>query len=199
MDVQGHLEVRYRPAIDVEEVADLVDVQELLLVLDQEDGPARLAEIGRKRLPRPDDDSPNWGHVRQVAEDVAAFEDVLGDWTYSTQTQGERHQSATVVAAEGTWTLRRSGRSTELALDLAPRIDDEHVLAQLGIGAADRFVLTVKNPRARGEAGLDDDDRADYPDDLQAAFDGNRWAPADPIELLDHVGAEFLLVPVGSD
>lgn len=115
MDVRGRIEIRYRPAIDVEESRDLVDVQELLLVLEQEAGPARLAEIGRKRLPRPDDDSPNWGHVRQVADDRSAFEAVLGDWTYETQTQGERHQSATVVAADGTWSLTRSGRSAELS------------------------------------------------------------------------------------
>jgi hypothetical protein len=197
MDVRGRIEIRYRPAIDVEEVADLVDVQELLLVLEQEDGPARLAEVGRKRLPRPDDDSPNWGHVRQVADDPSAFGEVLGDWTYTTRTQGERHQSATVVAADGTWSLSRSGRSTELALDVEPRIDDDAVLDQLGIGAVDRYVLNVKNPRARGEAGLDPEDRAAYPDELQRAFDGNRWAPADPIALLDEEGAEFLLVPVG--
>ena len=197
MDAQGRIEIRYRPAIDVEEVNDLVDVQELLLVLEQEDGPARLAEIGRKRLPRPDDDSPNWGHVRQVADDRGAFDDVLGDWTYETQTQGERHQSATVVAADGTWSLRRAGRSTELTIDVKPRIDDDAVLDQLGIGAVDAFVLNVKNPRATGEAGLDPEDRADYPDELQEVFDGNRWAPADPTALLDHVGAEFLLVPVG--
>lgn len=59
-------------------------------------------------------------------------------------------------------------------------------------------MLTVKNPRARSEAGRDPEDRADHPDDLQAAFDGNRWAPADPVELLDREGAEFLLVPVAS-
>lgn len=196
MDVTGRIEIRYRPAIDVEQADDLIDVQELLLVLDQEDGPARLAEVGRKRLPRPDDDSPNWGHVRQVADDASAFGDVLGDWTYETQTQGERHQSATVVAAEGSWHLTRSGRSTELALDVTPCIDDDALLEQLGIGAVDRFVLNVKNPRVQSDAGLDPEDRVDYPDELQASFDGNRWAPADPVALLDHVGAEFLLVPV---
>lgn len=199
MDVRGSVEIRYRPAIDVEEAHGLVDVQELLLVLDQQDGPVRLAEIGRKRLPRGgQEDSPNWGHVRAVTDEPGELDDVLGDWTYRTATQGERHQSATVVAASGSWQLTRAGSSTYLELDVEPAIEDQGLLEELGIEPAARFAINVKNPQARGDAGLAEEERAEYPEDLQAVFDGNRWSEADPIELLDHVGAEFVLVPAST-
>lgn len=196
--VRGRVEIRYRPAIDVEEARELLDVQELLVVLEQEDGPVRLAEVGRKRLPRDGDggeQSPNWGHVRRVVEDADELDDVLGEWSYETATQGERHQSATVVAAVGRWSLERAGSSTYLQLDLEPQSENDLLLEQLGVAPTLRFAMNVKNPRARGDAGLDEEDRAEYPQALQRIFDGNRWAAADPVELLDHVGAEFVLVP----
>ena len=199
MAVQGSIEVRYRPAVDVEAAADLVDVQELLLVLEQETGPVRLAEIGRKRLPPPDDDdaSPNWGHIRRVADDRSQLDDVLGEWHYETQTQGTRHQTETRLAARGTWSLEGQARDTRLRLELTPELDDQHLLDQLGVEEAATYHINVKNPRAGGDTGLTTDERARYPDELQAAFDGNRWAGADPVALLDHEGAEFLLIPTG--
>lgn len=195
--IEGTIEIRYRPAIDREVADDLVDVQELLLVLDQADGPVRLAEVGRKRLPPADDDgaSPNWGHVRRVVERREELDDVLGDWTYDTRTQGTRHQSDTRVAACGTWRLDGQARDTRLHLDLTPQLDDQRLLDQLGIEDEATYVINVKNPRAGGDTGLDGAERAQYPDELQAAFDGNRWIGSDPVELLDHDGAEFLLIP----
>ena len=197
MAIQGTIEIRYRPAVDVESADDLVDVQELLLVLEQEGGPVRLAEVGRKRLPPPDDGdaSPNWGHVRRVVDHREELDDVLGEWTYETRTQGTRHQSATRVAARGTWTLEGQARDTRLHLELSPELDDQHLLDQFGIEPEATYVLNVKNPRAGGDTGLEPDERVDYPEELQAAFDGNRWAGVDPVELLDHDGVEFLLIP----
>jgi hypothetical protein len=194
---QGAIEIRYRPAVDVESADDLVDVQELLLVLEQEGGPVRLAEIGRKRLPPPDDDgaSPNWGHVRRVVEQRDQLDEVLDGWTYETRTQGTRHQSATRVAARGTWVIDGEARDTRLVLGRQPELDDRQLLDQLGIEETASYRINAKNPRAGGDTGLDAEERARYPDDLQAAFDGNRWAGVDPIELLDHEGAEFLLIP----
>ena len=197
MTIEGTIEVRYRPAVDVEQADELVDVQELLLVLEQRGGPVRLAEIGRKRLPPPDDDeaSPNWGHVRQVVDERGDLDDVLGDWTYETRTQGTRHQSETRLAARGSWTLEGQARDTRLRLELTPDLDDQRLLDQLGIAPEATYLVNIKNPRAKGDAGLEPGERADYPEELQAVFDGNRWTGLDPVELFDHVGAEFLLIP----
>ena len=186
--------VHIRPVIDREEIDDLVDVQEMLLELQDDEGPVRLLEIGRKRFPGADSDSPNWGHVRAVTEDHEELEEILGDATYTTTTQGERHQSATRVAAQGAWELDRAGTSTYQRLQLEGSVGDD-LLAQLHVHAEASYVLNVKNPRATSDAGLDPEDRPELPDDLQQQFDGNRWLAADPPRLLDHVGVEFVLVP----
>ena len=191
----GDLTVLVRPAVDREEVEELLDVQVLLLQLTDDDGgTTRILEVGRKRLPAPDEDSPNWGHVR-FAGDPEEAGALLDDDTYETATMGRRHQPAARPVASGTWQLERSGRSTFLELAIAPeREDDRDLLDQLRIESEQRLVMTVKNPRVRSDAGLDEEERAELPDDLQARFDGNRWAPVDPIEFLDHVGVEFVLV-----
>lgn len=189
---RGHARIHVRPVVDRETIETLVDVQELLLELADDDG-VRVLEVGRKRLPDRSSDSPNWGHVRAAGrsrDDVATLFD---DWTYTTQTQGERHQSATRVAAEGSWSLERAGNDTHLVLDLEGHVGDD-LLGALHVHDHGRYVLNVKNPRAAGQAGLDDEDRAELPDRLQQVFDGNRWAAADPPGLLDHVGVEFVLV-----
>lgn len=191
---RGTATVHVRPVVDRERIDTLVDVQELLVELADDDA-VRVLEVGRKRLPDRRSDSPNWGHVRAAGparDDVA---ELFDDATYRTRTQGERHQSATRVAAEGTWELRREGRDTHLVLELEARMDDQDLLDALHLHPQARYVLNVKNPRAAGAAGLDDEDRAELPEHLQEVFDGNRWAPADPVELLDHVGVEFVLVP----
>lgn len=191
----GDVTVLVRPAVDREEVEELLDVQALLLQLsDDDDGTTRILEVGRKRLPAPDEDSPNWGHVR-FAGDTEGAAGLLDDATYETATMGERHQPAARPVASGTWLLERAGRSTVLELSVTPaREDDQELLDQLRIEPEQRLVINVKNPRVRSDAGLDEEERADLPEDLQARFDGNRWAPADPIEFLDHVGVEFVLV-----
>ena len=193
----GTATIHVRPVVDREAIDALVDVQEMLVEL-ADDDVVRVLEIGRKRLPDASSDSPNWGHVRAAGHSRDDVADLFDDATYRTQTQGERHQSATRVAAEGTWDLERRGRDTHLVLELEGQMDDQ-LLAELHLHPRARYVLNVKNPRAAGDAGLDDEDRADLPDHLQEAFDGNRWAPADPVELLDHVGVEFVLVAAEPD
>jgi hypothetical protein len=191
---RGTATIHIRPVVDRETIDDLVDVQELLLELATDDGPTRVIEIGRKRLPDRSSDSPNWGHVR-AAGDPSEVTDLFDDDVYETATQGRRHQSATRVAARGSWALDRQGRTTRLHLTLEGEVDDP-LLEQLHIHPEATYDLNVKNPRAASDAGLEPEERPVLPDELQQAFDGNRWAPADPPALLDHVGVEFVLVPV---
>lgn len=190
----GTATIHVRPVVDREQIDSLVDVQEMLLELDDADGPTRLLEIGRKRLPGARSDSPNWGYVRTVVDEPEELADVLDDDTYTTQTQGRRHQSATRVAAEGTWELARASTTTYLRLELDGAVDDE-LIEQLHVHPFASYVMNVKNPRVASQAGLEDDERAELPDELQRVFDGNRWSSVDPPELLDHVGVEFVLVP----
>lgn len=195
---RGSATVHIRPVIDRDDVDHLVDVQELLLELTDDDGAVRLVEIGRKRLPDDDADSPNWGYVRAAGTDPDEVRSLLDGWTYRTATQGVREQSPTTVAARGDWELQRSGASTLLRLRLDHEVGDE-LAAELQLRPEAVYGLSVKNPRAGGDAGLDEEERASLPDELQEVFDGNRWAPADPVDLLDHEGVEFVLTPAEVD
>lgn len=191
--VTGHATVHVRPVVDREEVEELLHVQELLLELTDDTEQVRVLEIGRKRLPASDDDGANWGYVR-VAGDRARADQLLGEDTYVTDAQGERHQSSTRQVATGSWSLERSGSDTELAFEL--EIDrDDALVEQLRLAPRRSFTITVKNPRAGGDAGLDEEERPELPDELQERFDGNRWAPCDPIDFLDHENVEFVLTP----
>jgi hypothetical protein len=77
-------------------------------------------------------------------------------------------------------TTRRTGATsgswTHLALELDLERDDA-LVEQLRLAAQRSFEITVKNPRAEGDAGLDDDERPELPDELQdrsTATDGPR-------------------------
>lgn len=192
----GTATVHVRPVIDRDEIADLVDVQELLIELvDDDGGMVRIVEVGRKRLPDDDSDSPNWGYVRTAGDDGDEVRAVLEGATYRTATQGVREQSPATVAATGEWELARSGRTTYLQLRLERQVDED-LAEQLQLRPEAVYAITVKNPRAASDIGLEDDERPELPDELQSRFDGNRWAAVDPISFLDHPGVEFVLVPV---
>jgi hypothetical protein len=62
------------------------------------------------------------------------------------------------------------------------------------------YALSIKNPEAGQPraAGLDDTAKADYPDTLQEAFRGRRFARED-VRLLDYEGAELILVGARRD
>lgn len=199
---KGDIEVHVRPVVNRDAIEALVDVQELLLGL-RPDGAAttRWCEVGRKRMPAVDEDTQNWAYVRGLLGDDE-LADATAASTYETSTRGTQEQAGTRVVAEGSYVLERSGRDTHLVLDV-----DVHADATVGdltdvlhLEPEGRYVVSVKNPRASTDdgVGLDRDERADLPDDLQAVFDGNRWAPADPPALLDHEGTEFLLIGVDS-
>src|SRR3546814_16153857 len=64
----------------------------------------------------------------------------------------------------------------------------------LNIAPEASFVLSVKNPE-RGSpknAGLDEEDEADYPKSLQKEFRGRRFATEDPKQH-DYAGEELVL------
>lgn len=54
----------------------------------------------------------------------------------------------------------------------------------------------VKNPKAGSPefAGLSEERRAQFPEELQKRFEGRRWIGVHPVELLDYEGAEVLFI-----
>jgi hypothetical protein len=83
------------------------------------------------------------------------------------------------------------------ALEL-PQEPDE-VQRELRIGKQGSYLLSVKNPQAGSppSVGLEEERKAEFPDDLQERFGDRRFIPLYPPEFLDHEGAELLVM--GSD
>src|SRR3546814_20540451 len=82
-------------------------------------------------------------------------------------------------------------------LAYALELPERHGAVQkaLNIAPEASFVLSVKNPE-RGSpknAGLDEEDEADYPKSLQKEFRGRRLATEDPKQL-EYEGAEIVRI-----
>ncbi len=89
----------------------------------------------------------------------------------------------------------RHGRSTTLAYALELPSEIGEVQKAFHIEPEGRFEIAIKNPDAGSPSGvgLDDDRRADMPEELKERFGDRRWLPADP-EFLDCEGAELVLI-----
>lgn len=200
---RGNVYFLYRPRVEEEEVGDLDDVQRTYMALDPHGGTAmRRIVLGRKRLPDiRDGGGKTWGFVDEVSRSGRRMGEGLGEETYETKTRGERHLPAARPAAEGVYAIVRHDDHTHLAYALELPEEPGDVQRDLQIDAEGSFILSVKNPDkpSPSYAGLQSGQKADYPKRLQERFEGRRFIPADPPDLLDHEGAELLLVGADED
>src|SRR5207248_619040 len=125
--------------------------------------------------------------------------EALSGGTYETETRGERHLPRARPAGEGVYALGRAGRSSVLAYALELPEQPGEVQRAFHIEREGRFVLAVKNPEAARPAGigLDEDRRAEFPEELMARFGARKWVAADPPQFLDYEGAELVLIAGG--
>ena len=201
---RGDIHFFYRPRVGENDPQGLEDVQRFFVILKPEGRPRyRLATIGRKRLPEPDDPGQRrfWGFVAMVREGPLAIHRVLDEKTYQTRTRGERWQPASRPAGEGTYRIARHGDHTHLAYELEfPRQPGE-IQHDLGIRRRATHIITIKNPEAGSPpwAGLREEDQPRLPRRLQEKFRGRCYAPLDPPDFLDYEGTEFILIAVSKD
>lgn len=200
---QGDLHVLYRPAVGEHEPSGIVDVADLHLVMVPEGSRTRrLLTVGKKRLPRADDEHERfWGYVAGVTDDADELARELGEQRYDTETRGRQVRPACRPAAAGRYDLRRRARDTVLTFVLDQPEDRGTVQEELRIPDEASFVLAVKNPEAGSPpgVGLGDERGPELPDPLEDRFEGRRWAPADPPALLDHPGVELLFIGATGD
>src|SRR5262249_22830651 len=80
------------------------------------------------------------------------------------------------------------------ALELPQEIGD--MQWAFAIEKQGHFVLAVKNPQASRPPGigLDDEQKAEFPDKLMERFGARKWIAADPPEFLNYEGAEIVLI-----
>ena len=199
---EGELFFFFRPVVDEHEPGGLVDVQQFYLVMRPvESKRLRLLVVGRKRLPPVEENERNWGFVDLVDERIETVRDALAKQTYDTRTLGERTNPPARPVGEGVYAVYRDGRDTRFAYVLRLPEQPDEAQQALNIEEEAVYILSVKNPEAGqpAQAGLAERKKADFPDELLERFDGRRWTAADPIDFLDHEGAELLLIAATTD
>jgi hypothetical protein len=210
---EGEIGLFYRPRVETEHVRSLADVQRLLIVLAPHGRRThRLLSIGRKRLPDPSERGRErfWGVVGRVGAATDAIAPELEAHDYPTRTRGWRHQPESRLAGEGTYRLLRHGSHTHLTYALTAPHELGEMQEDLRIQPEASYVITVKNParRADPQARADDagawsaahhDPEVTLPPDLMDRFRGRRYAEADPPDLLDYAGVEFILIAASDD
>lgn len=197
----GDVVFLYRPTVETKEPKSLRNVQRFEMVLRPTRGhPTRLCVIGRKRLPGVNDHQRNWGFVSLVSKKVTEIEQALRKEEYDTVTRGEREQPAARAAGEGVYAITFHDNQMRFAYALELPDDIGEVQKALRIVPEASYALSVKNPE-KGQplaAGLNPEYKVSYPEQKQKLFRDRRW-DREHNALLDHEGAEFILVGARRD
>uniref|UniRef100_A0ACD5TCJ8 Uncharacterized protein n=1 Tax=Avena sativa TaxID=4498 RepID=A0ACD5TCJ8_AVESA len=172
----------------------------------------RLIVMGKKSLPDPAKHGrPFWGYVDLVTTDVEDVKDALKGEEYETKTRGKRHRQAARALGEGVYRIVKheapgGGRAhTHLVykLELPEQGADGGAgepQEAMNVEPEASFLLQIKNPeQGGGFGGLQGKRKAAFPEHLQGRFGSNRYAPADPPDLLNYEGCELLLISASDD
>ncbi|KAF4604991.1 hypothetical protein EYR40_003774 [Pleurotus pulmonarius] len=176
----------------------------------------RLITIGKKELPHPGGTSRRgrvfWASVTAVGDDLHLLEKGLGAKSYETKTRGTRHEEPSRLAARGVYAIVNNEPSvpskaeTHLGFFISHPKDMGEVQEALGIQKASSFVLQVKNPLAPNTSGVrtPSSKQVSYPNSIMKSVFGQgtkgresyglRFVDCQTIELLEHEGAELLLI-----
>lgn len=198
---EGDIFFLYRPRVEEEHPSEIGDVQRFEMVLRPHGGDkVRLLIVGRKRLPVAERHERHWGFVEAIADSAKDLEEGLRAGSYRTKTRGKRTQGAARPAGEGVYavSLEEGQMHLSYALELPERPGEVQKAFRIAPEAS--YALSIKNPEkgAPANAGLSDEDEADYPRKLQDEFRGRRFARED-VRLLDFEGAEVILIGARSN
>ena len=195
---RGHIYFFSRPAVGEDAPKGLVDVQRFHFELSPEGRDLfRMITVGKKRLPEPDDAGQRfWGYVERVA---GSSGEIVEELERGQMRDGFGTKRSARPAGEGVYALARHGNHVHLLYALELPQEPDEVQRELHIEKQGSYLLSVKNPLAGSppSVGLEDERKAEFPDDLQERFGDRRFIPLAPPEFLDHEGAELLVM--GSD
>lgn len=187
----------------------------------------RVIVMGKKSLPDPGKKKkkkqgrPSWGYVELVTTSVEDVKDALRGEDYDTKTRGKRHRPEARALGEGVYRILKHHQSghggraahTHLVYKLELPCSKDEGGEEGGAGEPQEamnvepeasFVLQIKNPEGQnsgggGFGGLQGKRKAEFPEHLKERFGGNRYAPADPPDLLNYEGCELLLISASDD
>lgn len=195
---RGNIYFFYRPAVGEDAPKGLVDVQRFHFVLSPEGRDLfRMITVGKKRLPEPDDAGQRfWGFVEKVGQSSG---EMVEELQRGQMRDGFGTKRTARPAGEGVYALARHGNHAHLFYALELPAEPDEVQRELHIEKQGSYLLSVKNPQAGSppSVGLEDERKAEFPDELQELFGDRRFIPLGTPELLDYEGAELLLM--GSD
>lgn len=204
-DAERHIEVlergdiyfAYRPRVGIETAVGQDDVQRLFMILSPRYRDLyRLITIGRKELPDTETRERNWGFVKRVGRNPEDVEDELDEEVYKTKTRGTRLLPAARPVGEGVYEIAKHGDHTHLAYALELPKRTGKVQEGFNLEEEGSYIITVKNPEkpAPEGAGLNEEQKAEFPQRLKKRFEGRSFVNAEPTEFLDYEGAELVLV-----
>jgi len=188
---------KVRPAGEQTTVHGGDEVQRLFMVMHPEGRRLfRLTVLGRKHLPEIGGRERLWGFVDRVAQRAEALREEFREERYTTKTRGTRMRPAARAAGEGSYSLVRHDGHIHFAYVLELPKEPGEVQRAFNIEPEGSYIISVKNPQqgAPRGAGLPEQEKATLPQAQQRRFRGRRFIDPDPPVLLDHTGAEFILV-----
>lgn len=195
---RGNIYFFYRPAVGEDAPKSLVDVQRFHFVLSPEGRELfRMITVGKKRLPEPDDAGQRfWGFVEKVGQTSG---EMVEELERGQMRDGFGTKRSARPAGEGVYALARHGNHTHLLYALELPAEPDEVQRELHIEKQGSYLLRVKNPEAGSppSVGLDEERKAEVPEELQERFGSRRFIAIDTPEFLDYEGVELLLM--GSD
>ncbi|GAB4821208.1 hypothetical protein N2152v2_008254 [Parachlorella kessleri] len=204
---RGRIYFLYRPKVGLEEAGSVDDVQRFFMILRPTRAEpvggavkARLAVIGKKRLPSVERKERFFGFIEASADTVEQLVEGLGERSYETKTRGTRTVGAARAAGEGTYAILTHGDHTHLAYKLEVPAEVGEVQQDLGIQHEGSYIISVKNPENRGGgANVGLEDKADYSAEKRREFRNYSWISVKDPQLLDYERCEFLLVGAADD
>tara|TARA_R110000850_G_scaffold150497_1_gene273116 strand:+ start:14509 stop:15270 length:762 start_codon:yes stop_codon:yes gene_type:complete len=200
---KGHIYFFYRPKIDVkDDIKNKEDVQNFYCALSpKDDKHSRLLIIGKEALPELSNHEKFWGFVSRASISKKQIKEELESYTYQTKTKGKREQPAARPCGEGVYRILQHDDHTHLVYALEyPKKRDE-VQKAFNIEREGNYIINVKNPE-KGQpknAGMPQDQKADFPKRLTEKFEDRRFVPVNPSDFLNYENAEILFIGINED
>jgi hypothetical protein len=198
----GDVYFAYRPRVAEDRPEGSEDVQRLYVIMQPQGmGKTRRLVIGGKRLPRAEEHERLWGFVDAVGARPEEIRDQLKAEQYETKTRGKREVPEARPAGEGKYALVRHNDHTHFVYQLELPREPGEVQSELNLAPESSFIISVKDPEQPSPQGLGrrEDQKPDLPPHLRRLFRGRRFIDADPVDLLDQPGVEFILIGASTD
>jgi hypothetical protein len=154
----------------------------LYMILSAQDSKSRLIIIGEEKIPDTRENK-NWAFVDKVGNTEQIKKELL----------------KADPMGEGIYKIVRHEDHTHLAYAIEFPEEPKKMQKKFNISKEGNFIITVKNPKKQSNkppngTGLAEEQRAEYPKELEEKFGNKKFIILDPVDFLDYEGAEIILI-----